>query len=74
MTDIDIAIKKLKESGIEGFERMGILVIPVSSPDDIYDMATRCRRIFKEIEYEKSWQIDPYYIQNKDSLREAMYG
>ena len=32
MTDIGIAIKALKDAGIEGFESSGILVIPCSSP------------------------------------------
>ena len=65
MSDILIAIDALKDAGIEAFELSSILVIPVSSPEDIYDMVSKARRIFKEIGYEKSWQVDPYYYQKK---------
>ncbi len=63
MTDISAAIARLKEDGIESFEGSGILIIPCTEPEQIYDMATKARRIFKEIDYQKSWQIDPYYYQ-----------
>lgn len=65
MTDISAAIARLKEDGIESFEGSGILIIPCTSPDDIFDLAMKARRIFKEINYEKSWQVDPYYYQKK---------
>ena len=61
MTDISAAIARLKEDGIESFEGSGILIIPCDNPEVIYDLATKARRIFKEIGYEKSWQVDPYY-------------
>ena len=61
MTDISAAIARLKEDGIESFEGSGILIIPCTNPEAIYDLATKARRIFKEIGYEKSWQVDPYY-------------
>lgn len=67
------AIAYLKQNGIESFEGAGILVIPVSDPEEIYDMATRVRKYFKEIAYEKSWQIDPYYIDRHNSLTSEMY-
>ena len=73
MTDIGKAIEYLKENGIESFEGAGILVIPVSNPEEIYDMASKVRRLFKEIGYEKSWQIDPYYIQKHNSIISEMY-
>lgn len=63
MTDILAAITRLDEEGIESFPGNGILVIPCDSPDDIYPLANKIRRIFKEIGFEKSWQIDPYYHQ-----------
>lgn len=59
---ISDAVLELKARGIESFEGSGILIIPCSSPEEIYDMAGKVRRIFKEIGYEKSWQIDPYYL------------
>ena len=62
MTDISKAIARLKKDGIESFEGSGILIIPCDDPEKIYDMVNKVRRIFKEIEYEKSWQIDPYYF------------
>jgi hypothetical protein len=61
MTDISAAIARLKKDGIESFEGSGILIIPCDDPEAIYDLATKVRRIFKEIGYEKSWQVDPYY-------------
>ena len=74
MTDIGIAIKALKDAGIEGFESSGILVIPCSSPEEILNMASKARRIFKEIGFEKSWQIDPYFVERHSGLREEMFG
>lgn len=72
-SDIDRALLYLKERGIEGFSQDSILVIPCSSPEEIYDMAGKVRRIFKEIGYEKSWRIDPYYFDRKNSLTGQMY-
>ncbi len=63
MTDISVAIARLKEDGIESFEGPGILIIPCTEPEQIYDLVNKVRRIFKEIDYQKSWQIDPYYYQ-----------
>ena len=65
MTQMDKAVAYLKENGIESFEGAGILIIPASSPEEIYDLVSRVRRLFKQIGYEKSWQIDPYYYQKK---------
>ena len=73
MTDILKAIEALKDVGIEAFEGHGILVIPASSPEDIYPMAEKARRVFKEIGYEKSWRIDPYFFDKRSSLTSAMY-
>lgn len=63
MTDISAAIARLKEDGIESFEGSGVLIIPCTEPEQIYDMAIKVRRILKEIDYQKSWLIDPYYYQ-----------
>ncbi len=63
MNDISVAIARLKEDGIESFEGSGILIIPCTEPEQIYDMVNKVRRIFKEIDYQKSWQVDPYYYQ-----------
>ena len=73
MTDIPVAIESLKKNGIEAFELSNILVIPVDKPDDIYPMANKARRVFKEIGYEKSWQIDPYYYEKRQTLNGEMY-
>ena len=59
------AIKYLKENGIEAFEGSGILVIPCSNPEEIYDMVGKVKNLLKDVGYEKSWQIDPYYYQRK---------
>lgn len=63
MTDISVAIARLKEDGIESFEGSGILIVPCNSPEEIIDLVGRVKRIFKEIDYQKSWQVDPYYYQ-----------
>ena len=73
MISIDEAVNILKERGIEAFELSGVLTVPCSSPDDIYDTAEKLRRIFKEIGYDKSWRIDPYYLEHKKSLTASMY-
>lgn len=73
MTDISKAIDALKKSSIESFEINNILVIPVAEPEDIYPIATKVRRIFKEIDFQKTWQIDPYYYSRHQSLTSEMY-
>lgn len=65
MTDISAAIARLKEEGIESFEGSGILIIPCSSADDIFNTVAKVKRILKEIDYHKSWQVDPYFYQRK---------
>lgn len=67
MSDISTAIEYLKKNGIDAFEASGVLTIPVSSPEEIYDIANTARRIFKEIDYQKSWLIDPYYYSKQNS-------
>ena len=73
MIDIDEAVNILKMRGIEAFELSGVLTVPCESPDDIYDMADKLRRIFKEIGFEKSWRIDPYYLEHRKTLTGEMY-
>lgn len=73
MTDISAAIDALKGIGIEAFELSRILVIPVDKPEDIYPTVERARRLFKEIGYEKSWQVDPYYYDKRQTLNGDMY-
>lgn len=71
--DIIEGVRILKENGVESFEGSGILVIPCSSPEEIYDLANKVRRIFKECGYNKSWQIDPYYYDRRETLAAQMY-
>jgi hypothetical protein len=47
--------------------------VPCESPDDIYDMADKLRKIFKEIGFDKSWRIDPYYLEHRKTLAADMY-
>ena len=65
---IEEAISHLKTNGIEAFEGAGILIIPASKPEEIYDLAEKVRRLFKDVGYDKSWQINPYYYERKESL------
>lgn len=73
MTDISKAIDALKQHNIEAFEGHGILVIPASKPEEIYPLAEKARRVFKEIGYDKSWRIDPYYFEKRSSLTGQMF-
>ena len=59
------AIKYLKENGIEAIEGSGILIIPCSKAEEIYDLVSKVKNLFKDVGYEKSWQIDPYYYERK---------
>ena len=69
------AVKYLKENGIEAFEGSGILIIPCTSPEEIYDFVSKVKNLLKDIGYEKSWQIDPYYYErNRLENREVVVG
>lgn len=59
------AIKYLKDNGIEVFKNAGILTVPVSTPDEIYEKISIIKNLLKEIGYEKSWMVDPYYYQRR---------
>ena len=69
MSDINAAIKYLKEKGIEAVDCSGILTIPCDGPDKIIDLVSICKRYFKEIGYEKSWQINPYYYDEYKRMK-----
>lgn len=71
---IEMAIKKLKEKGIESFELMGILVIPVSSCEHLDQTAKDIKRLLDDIGYDKSWRLDPYYYERHESVIGEMYG
>jgi len=65
---IDSTIIFLQEHGIESFEKAGILVVPVSSPDEIVDMVSKLKGLLKEFGYNKSWLVDPYYVKQAENL------
>lgn len=71
---IEKAIEFLKSKGIESFERMGILVIPVESAEQLDQVAKDIKRLLNECGYNKSWSIDPYYYEKKKTLEGEMYG
>ena len=73
MTDIDQAINYLEEKGIESHNTAGILEIPVDSPEDIIDMVSKAKKYLQDIGYDKSWQINPYYYERKESLAGEMF-
>ena len=72
-TTIEDAIKHLSSKGIDCFERMGILVIPVESCEELDVQANVVKKNLNAIGYDKSWQIDPYYYENKDRGFDEMY-
>lgn len=70
---IEKAIAFLKEQGIESFERMGILIIPVDSPEHLDQIAKDIKRLLEKIGYDKSWSVDPYYYERHKSIIGEMY-
>lgn len=70
---IEKAISYLSEHGIESFERMGILVIPVQSSEHLDQIAKDIKRLLESIGYNKSWSLDPYYYERRDSVVGKMY-
>ena len=72
MSDIQVAIDYLRDKGIEAFEGSGILIIPCTDPDEIFDLACKARRYFKDIDFNKSWQVDPYYWEKKRPIHDAV--
>ncbi len=57
---IDSTIIFLQEHGIESFEKAGILVVPVSSSDELVEIVSRVKSLLNECGYDKSWSVDPY--------------
>ena len=70
---IEKAIEYLKENGIESFERMGVLIIPTDSPEDLDVKASKIKKLLLACGYEKSWSIDPYYFEKRQTITSAMY-
>ena len=79
MTDIDQAIKYLKEKDIEAIDGGNILVIPFNyvekcfSSEDIANFVNTIKHYLQDIGYDKSWQINPYYYERKESLAGEMF-
>ena len=65
MTDMGAAVGYLKQNGIEAVEGSGILVVPCHSPAEVMNLVGVVKRYLKDIGYEKSWQINPYYYEVK---------
>lgn len=73
MDKIEIAIAHLKTKGIESFELMNILVIPVTSCEHLDQTAKDIKRYLEECGYDKSWRLDPYYYERHQSLEGEMF-
>ena len=67
------AILYLKEHGIESFELMGVLIIPVSSPKELDVQASKIKKLLNACGYDKSWSLDPYYYERHKSLEGEMF-
>lgn len=69
MTDISTAVDYLKSNGVDAVEGSGILVIPYDYisefPDEFTKIVSKVKGLLKEIGYDKSWQIDPYYYTKR---------
>lgn len=70
---IEKAIAFLRVHDIKAFELMGILVIPVSSPEGLDQKAKDIKRLLNQIGYNKSWMLDPYYYERHESVTGEMY-
>lgn len=70
---IERAIKYLKERGIESFELMGILTIPIDSPDKLDSFVSTVSKLLKECGYNKSWRVDPYYYERHSSVEADIF-
>ncbi len=73
MTDFDTTIAFLKTKGIESFELMNILVIPVTSCEHLDQVAKDIKRLLNEVGYEKSWRLDPYFYEKRQTIEAEMY-
>lgn len=73
MNEFEIAIEYLKKQGIEAFELMNILVIPVDSPKKIMPTVSKVKTYLKECGYQKSWRVDPYYYERQQSVKKDMF-
>ncbi len=65
-SEFDRAIEYLSTKGIEAFEENNILVIPAESPEHLDRVAKTIKRYLQECGYDKSWKLDPYYIQHRE--------
>ena len=72
MDKMEIAIKRLKEANFQAFEQAGILVIPCEGPEVLEETVSYVKSILKEIGYDKSWRVDPYFFDEK-ALEREMY-
>lgn len=76
---VDDAVLHLKERDIDAVDGGNILVIPFNyienglTAEEIVKFVGKMKSILKEIGYEKSWQIDPYYYDRKKTLLSEMY-
>ena len=71
---IEKAISYLNDNGITAFELSGVLTIPVSSPDDILPTVSKVKCLLKDVGYDKSWAVDPYYYEKRESITHDMFG
>ena len=72
---VEEAVIFLKSKGIDAFEQMNILVIPIEKDQLVVldQIAKDMKRYLQECGYEKSWRIDPYYYENRQTLSGEMY-
>lgn len=76
---IEEAVKHLKEKDIEAIDGGNILVIPFNyvekcfSSEDIANFVNTIKHHLQDVGYDKSWQINPYYYERKESLAGEMF-
>ena len=73
MATIEEAIEYLKQRGITAHDCSNILTVPCSSPEEICNIVSKLKSLLKEVGYQKSWSVDPYYIQRHESLTSQMF-
>ena len=73
MTDVKLAIQALKDAGIEAVEGPMMLIIPCDGPVKIYETVRNAEKVFKKIDFQKSWEVDPYYYEKRKTLTGSMF-
>ena len=57
------AVSFLKKKKIECFTLMDVLVVPVSSFDELEKTVSQLAKLLHECDYRGPWRVDPYFYE-----------